>query len=466
MRIYNTLTRKIDEFKPLNGEEVKVYTCGPTVYDYQHIGNWFTYIRYDLLIRTLIINGYKPNWIMNITDVGHLSSDQDSGEDKLVSGALREHKTAWEVADFYIKDFLSGLSKLNISQPTQIPRATEHIDDQINMISKLEEKGFTYTIDDGVYFDSSKFDDYSKLAKLDLQNQSAGKRVPSNPQKRNSYDFALWKFCPKDSKRDMQWDSPWGTGFPGWHIECSAMILKYLGATIDIHSGGIDHIPVHHTNEIAQSQSANGKPLANYWMHTNHIFIDDQKISKSLRNGVTLKDVVDEGYELEALRLLCLESHYRTQSKFGWDELRSASYRLDNYRALAVLQFQPAASSNISDSDLEDYINKIKEYMNEDLNTPQVMAILSEAADKLRDSLVSKTQVPLLKKLVTYIDAALGFSLSELTDITEDQKALISQRTFARNSKSWELSDQIRDKLLEQGIALSDRDQQTIWYKV
>ena len=245
----------------------------------------------DILIRTLKANGLNPKWVMNITDVGHLVSDGDEGEDKLEKGALREGKTAWEIAKFYEEEFIADMKRLNILQPDFMPRATEHIDDQISLIKILEEKGFTYKISDGIYFDSSKFPSYSDFARLDLDEQQPGKRVEINPEKKRPSDFALWKFSPTDHQRDMEWDSPWGRGFPGWHIECSAIAMKLLGETIDIHCGGIDHIPVHHTNEIAQSQSASGKPLARHWMHSNHIMVNDQKISKSLGNSITLTDI-------------------------------------------------------------------------------------------------------------------------------------------------------------------------------
>ncbi|HET7529263.1 MAG TPA: cysteine--tRNA ligase, partial [Candidatus Saccharimonadales bacterium] len=324
MRLYNTLTKQTDDIRPLNGSEVGIYTCGPTVYDYPHIGNWFTFIRYDLLVRTLKASGLSPKWVMNITDVGHLVSDADEGEDKLEKGARREGRSAWEVADFYTNYFLRGLERLNISKPDELPRATQHIDSQIEFIRKLEEKGYTYQISDGIYYDTSKFPQYAEFASLDLDEQQAGARVEPNPEKRNPSDFALWKFSPKDRQRDMEWDSPWGKGFPGWHIECSAMVKNYFGDTVDIHSGGIDHVPVHHTNEIAQSQALTGKPLANYWMHTNHILIDDKKIAKSEGNGLTLEELEEKGYGLDVLRLLVLQSHYRTQSKFSWEELDAA----------------------------------------------------------------------------------------------------------------------------------------------
>ena len=303
MKLYNTLTRSVEDLAPLEPPKVRLYTCGPTVYDYPHIGNWFAYLRWDLLVRALKANGLEPEWVMNITDVGHLVSDADDGEDKLEKGARREGKTAWDVAAFYTDYFLNGLQRLNILTPGQICKATEHIAEQIELIQKLEEKGFTYVTSDGVYYDTAKFPAYAAFARLDLDDLQAGARVEHNTEKRNISDFALWKFSPKDRQRDMEWDSPWGKGFPGWHIECSAMSMKYLGDTLDIHTGGIEHIPIHHTNEIAQSEAATGKRFCNVWLHSNHITVEGEKIAKSLGNGILLEEIEQRGLPLEALRL-------------------------------------------------------------------------------------------------------------------------------------------------------------------
>lgn len=463
IKLYNTLTKEVEQVSPLECNSIKVYSCGPTVYDHQHIGNWFTYIRYDLLIRTLKLNGLNPTWVINITDVGHLTSDADSGEDKLVTGAEREKKTAWEVANFYTQAFLSGLKKLNIFEPNHIPKASDHISEQVEFIKGLETKGLTYAIDDGVYFDSSKFPEYSKLARLNIQEQEAGKRVSYNPQKHNISDFALWKLSPIDQKRDMEWDSPWGKGFPGWHIECSAMILKYLGPTVDIHCGGIDHIPVHHTNEIAQSESLTGKKLANIWMHTNHILLDEAKISKSLGNGITLDDITEKGYELEALRLLCLESHYRTQSKFGWSQLDAAANRLRDYRAAAALKWQPVSGAGGDNALFDEFRANILSYLNNDLNTPLVLAMIGQFADQVRSKHISSEQVAKFNEVLDLIDQALGLTLSKHPDISEDQKDLIEQRDIARSHNDWTLADKIRADLDGQGIELNDTELQTQW---
>jgi cysteinyl-tRNA synthetase len=465
MRIFNTASRTIEEFQPQQAPVVSVYTCGPTVYDYSHVGHWFTYVRMDTLIRTLRANGYQPNWIMNITDVGHLTSDADEGEDKLEKGAQREGKTAWEVADFYTEDFLAGMHDLNISTPTKITKATEHIPEQVHLIQTLEEKGYTYTISDGVYFDTSKFPDYGKFAQLDLDEQQAGARVTYNPEKRNPSDFALWKFSPSTSKRDMEWDSPWGKGFPGWHIECSAMSMKYLGDTLDIHTGGIDHIPVHHTNEIAQSEAATGKAFARYWLHSNHITINGEKVSKSLGNGIRLSDIYERGYSAEALRLHVIESHYRSQSKFSWESLDAAKNRLNDLYALAALRYQ--AKDVVHDAGtiaLVEVPVRIKELLSEDLASPQALAFLSQASVQLQTVLIDKSMLPDFEAMLAGIDDLLGLRLSELQDIQDTHKSLIAKRELARSNKDWNESDRIRDELLQAGIGLRDTTYGAIWF--
>lgn len=329
MQLYNPQTGLDEEFRPINPPKVTFYSCGPTVYDTPHIGNWFTFIRYDILYRTLVAAGYDIDWVMNITDVGHLVSDADDGEDKLEKGAKRESTTAWDVAKKYSDYFVDGMQRLNISKPTALPKATDHIQEQIELIQKLEANGHTYSIDDGVYFDTSTFDDYGRMAKLDLEHLKEGARVEVNSQKKHPSDFALWKFSPKNEKRDMEWKSPWGVGFPGWHLECSAMAMKYLGETLDIHAGGIDHIPVHHTNEIAQSEGATGKTFANYWVHMNFILVDGKKMSKSAGTFITLEDIESKGFDLMAFRLMVLQSHYRTEAHFSWENLEAAQNRLN-----------------------------------------------------------------------------------------------------------------------------------------
>lgn len=465
MKLFNTLTRRIEEVKPQSPPKVTVYTCGPTVYDYAHIGHWFNYVRMDSLIRTIRASGLKPDWVMNITDVGHLTSDADEGEDKLEKGARREGKTAWQVAEFYTEDFLEGMKALNMLQPDKIVKATDHIGEQIDLIQKLEAKGYTYVIDDGVYYDTAKFKHYADFARLDLDEQQATERVIVNPQKRQPQDFALWKFSPKDRKRDMEWESPWGKGFPGWHIECSAMSMKYLGPTLDIHTGGIDHVSVHHTNEIAQSEAVTGQRFANYWMHSNHVTINDQKISKSLGNGIRLKDVTDKGIPLMAVRLHILESHYRSQSKFSWQSLEAAVNRLQDYHAMAALRWQPRTVSHDTGTfALEDVPTQLAGIMANDLNTPQALALLSDVSDQLRAVHIELDMVDHFEIMLRGIDDLLGLDLMSVADITNEQKALIARREEARVRQDWAESDKLRGELAKQGLGVQDHPHGPIWY--
>lgn len=464
MRLYNTLTRKKETITPINQNAVTVYTCGPTVYDYPHIGNWFTFIRYDLLVRVLASETIQPTWIMNITDVGHLVSDADDGEDKLEKGAKREGKTAWDVAAYYGDYFAKGLARLNITQPTHLPRATEHINEQIALVTTLEQKGYTYVIDDGVYFDTSKFEAYASFAHLDLDDLQAGARVEHNTQKRNISDFALWKFSPKDQTRDMEWDSPWGKGFPGWHLECSAMAMKYLGETIDIHAGGIDHIPVHHTNEIAQSEAATGQRFANYWMHTNHITVENEKISKSLGNGITLEDIEAKGYSLEAFRLHILESHYRSQSKFSWAALEAANNRYNQYLAMAQQRWQATAQGNVTSDTISEAKDIITNHLQDDLNTPQALAALSKLENEINDHGIHVNANEAFVAFLKWIDAVLGIKLNQEADLNDEQKQLISQRNTAREQRDWQAADTLRDQLTEKyGITLNDTSYGATW---
>lgn len=470
MKLYNTLSRQVEDIIPINPKITTVYTCGPTVYDYPHIGNWFTFIRYDLLVRTLRVSGKHPKWVMNITDVGHLVSDADEGEDKLEKGARRENKTAWDVAKFYSNYFIEGLKRLNISKPDYLPRATEHIIEQIDLIATLEAKGFTYTIDDGVYFDTSKFEGYADFAQLDVDDLLAGARVEINPQKRNVTDFALWKFSPKDHQRDMEWDSPWGKGFPGWHIECSAMSMKYLGETIDIHSGGIDHIPVHHTNEIAQSEAATGKRFATYWMHTNHILINDEKISKSLGNSILLEDIEKHGFSFEDLRFLVLQSHYRTQSKFSWDTMTGAQNALRNIRNDFSWIYQSGIQRDKPleglDTSLEKGQQEILEALEDDLDTPKAIAILHQLSAGFAFLPASQLDIPIVEKFAKFINDALGIHILDKYELPEDIRELLDTREKARNDKDWEQSDKLRDELQGKGIGVRDTPNGVIWYRL
>ncbi|MEO6761257.1 MAG: cysteine--tRNA ligase [Candidatus Saccharimonadales bacterium] len=468
MRLYNTLTRQIDEVVPQNAPDITVYTCGPTVYDYLHVGNWFTYIREDILIRTLKASGLKPKWVMNITDVGHLVSDADDGEDKLEKGARREGKTAWDVAKFYTEYFEKGMERLNMLKPDFLPRATDHIQDQIELVQKLEAKGFTYKTSDGVYYDTSKFPKYADFARLDLDEQEAGKRVNFNPEKRNKADFALWKFSPKDHQRDMEWDSPWGKGFPGWHVECSAMSMKYLGETLDIHAGGIDHVPVHHTNEIAQSEAATGKQFATYWMHSNHITIEGKKISKSFGNGITLEDIEAKGYSLEVLRLHVLESHYRSQSKFSWESLAAAKNRLNVLHAWADLRHQTSVDVMPDELDLlfKELRGSVLSALQDDLNTPVALVSFNKIINYMSNIQIPGVEGKYTDGTLAFLDDLLGLQLSARPDITYQQKEIITEREQARTAQDWAKSDKLREQLEKQGIGLRDIPNGAIWFRL
>ncbi|GAC1386889.1 MAG: cysteine--tRNA ligase [Candidatus Saccharimonadales bacterium] len=467
MKLYNTLTRHIDDIKPIQQPTVSVYTCGPTVYDYAHIGHWFNYIRMDMLIRTLKASGYMPTWVMNITDVGHLVSDADEGEDKLEKGARREGKTAWDIARFYTEDFLECMKLLDMVQPDHIVKATDHITEQIALIEILEGKGYTYVIDDGVYFDTSRFPGYAAFARLDLNDQQVGARITVNKQKRKSSDFALWKFSPTDRTRDMEWDSPWGKGFPGWHIECSAMSMKYLGETIDIHTGGIDHIPVHHTNEIAQSEAATERRFANHWMHSNHVMVNGEKVSKSLGNGIRLQDIVDRGFSPRVVRLHVLESHYRSQSKFSWESLEAARNRLHTYYDMAALRWQAQEhATNDNNLNLAEVSDDILSYLQDDLDTPSALAKLSEISASINDNLISAdgiNDVATFEAMLQKLDDLFGLGLMEVKDLNSAQKELLAQRHVAREQKLWQQSDDLREVLAKQGIAVRDVAVGQIW---
>lgn len=462
MKLYNTLSREVEVFEPLEPGRVKLYACGLTVYSQPHIGNWVAYIYWDVLVRVLRASGYEVEHVQNITDVGHLTSDEDAGEDKMLAGALREGKTAWEVADKYIRiaDH-EAYEELGLIRPTHMPRATEYIQQQIDFVKVLEEKGYTYRIDDGIYFDTSRLSNYGELARLDIEGLRFGARVEATGKK-SPTDFAVWKFSPQDQKRDMEWDSPWGTGFPGWHLECSVMIRELLGNTIDIHAGGIDHIPVHHTNEIAQSEVVTGRPLANYWSHANHIKVDGQKMSKSLGNIYTLQDIKDKGYDLRAFKLMVLGKHYRTEGNFSWEILEAAQNRLKNWRTVAAYVWQP---QDIKSLDRQEYKAQLLESLQDDLNTPMLVAQLDAVFNEIETSGVSSDDVQQLRELLDFINETLGIDLWT-DDITDEQKRLIGEREQARSGQDWAKSDELRDILAEQGIGVKDTPQGTVWNRL
>jgi cysteinyl-tRNA synthetase len=474
MRIYNTLTRRLEDFSPIKPPRVGLYTCGPTVYYYPHIGNWRTFVFEDVLRRALIFLGYDVVHVMNITDVGHLTGDNvgdaDVGEDRIEKAAKQEGKTAWEVARFYTKDFVESRTKLNILPPTHFVSATDHIGDQIALIKKIEEKGFTYVTDLGVYFDVSKLPSYGILGGQKMIDKRVATReeLKEDPQKRNPFDFALWKFSyvggrsfnpqtdDPSNRRHMEWDSPWGVGFPGWHIECSAMSMKYLGEQFDIHTGGVDHIAIHHTNEIAQSLAATGKIPAKYWMHGEFLKVDGRRMGKSLGNAYTLHDIEDKGYEPLALRYLYLGAHYRDTLNFTWRSIDAAQKSLDNLRDL-VLSAKTDKNRTILSSEKErkinDFSTSFRDAVEDDLNTSKALAVLWQA---LKSNIPSEDKYD----LVLTFDEVLGLGLSslesELFEIPKEVEDLIRKRESLRKAGDFKAADELRERIESMGFRVED----------
>lgn len=441
--LYNTLTHKIEEFGPIKDRKVGLYTCGPTVYQYAHIGNFRTYIFEDVLKRTLALFGYKVKHVMNITDVGHLASDEDTGEDKVEREAKRQKKTAWDIARFYEKDFIKGLKELNISAPDIWARATEHIKEQVGLIKKLEKSGYTYKISDGIYFDTSKFKHYGALLKAKPRDLEVSERITVQG-KRNPEDFALWKFSPAGVKRDMEWNSPWGKGFPGWHIECSAMSMKYLGTHFDIHAGGIDHIPVHHTNEIAQSEAATGQKFVNYWLHGNFLQVDGKRMGKSEGNYLTLDELKKLRFEPLDYRYLTLTAHYRSPLHFSIEALKSAANARKHLMGLLERAYQikkmPDHKAQI------EFKNKFLEAVTDDLDIPKALAVLWNYAEKIS------------AKDFLWADKILGLGLGKIKPIKISLavKKLLKIREGYRIKKEWENSDKIREEIKKLGFLVED----------
>ena len=462
LKFYNTPNRELEEFHPINPKNVKIYTCGPTVYASPHIGNWVAFIYWDILVRTLHLNGYNVTRTMNITDVGHLVSDEDDGEDKLEKGARREGKTAWEVAEFYTAEFLNGMRELNLVKPENLSKATDFIPEQIKIIEVLSKKGFTYETSDGIYFDTAKFPRYANFAHLDLDNLKAGARVNFNPDKRNLSDFALWKWSPEGQKRDMEWEFRGRMGFPGWHLECSAIAINTLGETIDIHTGGIDHIPVHHTDEIAQSETFTGKTFSNYWLHCNHMKSEGQKISKSLGNGFNLEELKSRGFSTIDFKMFVLQSQYQTESNFNFESLQAAKNRLKNWQNVANMRWQIKGSEGETPSLAAK--NAILEEINENLDTPKALAKIDEVFSEIIKANPEKLNCQNLIELLEFIDDLLGLNLLGSTpDISDDIKQKIIERNAARTEKDWVKSDKIRDELLSKNIVLRDTPKKSFW---
>lgn len=449
MKLYNTRTRKKEEFTSITPPNVGMYCCGPTVYNYAHIGNLRTYVFEDLLRRVLEFNGFKVNHVMNITDVGHLTSDADAGEDKMKKGAEREHKNVWEIAEHYTNAFMKDMERLNLLSPTETPKATDCIKDMVEVIKKLETNGYTYQGENGnVYFDTEKFEKYGDLAQLDKQELQAGARIEVDPNKKHPHDFVLWFVESKHGEQDMRWDSPWGYGFPGWHIECSAMSHKHLGDQFDIHCGGIDHVPVHHTNEIAQSEGAFGKsPWVNFWMHGEFLTLkDNEKMAKSEGNFLTLQTLIDKGYSPLDYRYMCLQAHYRKQLMFDWEGLDAAK------TGFRRLKDKVMALNHQLGHPLGLQLDKFTNAISEDLNLPQALALTWEVVD---DNELSDAD-----KLATIMkfDEVLGLNLTEVIEfnIPDEIQTLIDKRNKAREEKDWAKSDEIRDQIQDSGWIVKD----------
>lgn len=503
LEIFNTLTRKKELFKPLKYNEVRLYTCGPTVYSYAHIGNLRTYVFEDVFKRVLEFNGFKVKHVMNITDVGHLTSDADTGEDKLEVGAKRENRSVWEIAEFYTKIFFEDIRRLNIVFPNIICKATDHIKEMEELIKNLQKKGYTYWIDDGIYYDTSKFKKYGKLAKLDLKKLKPGARVEKNPQKKNPYDFALWKFSPTDHKRQMEWSFEDELildnqefkrlqklsnenanvnilnsvnsgkirkvkvnfiGFPGWHIECSAMSMKYLGDTFDVHCGGIDHIPVHHTNEIAQAEAATGKKFVNYWVHGDFLVLKSSaKMAKSGENFLTLQALVDKGYSPLDYRYFVLTANYRSQLEFSWKNLDAARKSLQSLKQHVKILKQNK-DEKTSGAKLREYEKRFENAINDDLNTPEALSVMWNLI-RTKEKISFEDKL----KLILEFDKIFGLKLDEEDveeKLSEEVENLIRKREETRKSKDFETSDEIRDQLKEMGISLEDTPTGVKWKKI
>ena len=450
--LYNSLNRQKEEFIPLHEGQVGLYTCGPTVYNFAHIGNLRTYIFEDILKRVLRYNDYRVKHVMNITDVGHLTGDRDMGEDKMEKGAQREGRSAWEIAEFYTRAFKEDLARLNILPPDIWVKATDTIEDQIALIKTLEEKGYSYQTSDGIYFDTSKFADYTKLSHQDIESLQEGARVEKNPEKRNPTDFALWKFSPADIRRQMEWASPWGIGFPGWHIECSAMSMKYLGDQLDIHCGGTDHINIHHTNEIAQSEAATGKKFFNFWMHGAFLIIaGGKKMAKSEENFLTLESAfLRQNLNPLVYRFATFQTHYRKPMEYSEESVQASRNGLQHLQnqVRQVTQNSAGRDGTINEA----YKNKFQEAVNDDLNMPRTMAVVQE---------MLKSTISDAEKHATIMDydRVLGLSLDQVAApqaLPAEVQKLVEDRSAARAAKDWSGSDRLRDAIQDLGYTVQD----------
>lgn len=462
LSLYNTFSKKKELFKPLKKGQVSLYTCGPTVYDYDHLGHAWNYTQADILRRVLEYNGYRVKHQLNITDVGHLESSADTGEDKIEKSAREKKKSVWQIAKYFTKIYFANRKKLNILEPHIISKATDHIPEMIALIKKIFQKGSAYQIDDGVYFSVEKFPRYGLLSGNTLKKLKAGARIEINPQKKHPADFALWKITPKNINRQMEWDSPWGKGFPGWHIECSAMSMKYLGPTIDIHTGGEDNIFPHHECEIAQSETATGKKFVRYWFHPRFLTVEGQKMSKSLKNFYTLTDIEKKGFSPLDLRYLFLTSHYRSKLNFTWQSLianQKSLITLHNF----LLNLQLSSPKKTTGISLKKYQENFLKAINNDLNIPRALAVLWQLIGDYYKK-PDKFNVGEIYKLILDWDKIFGLNLKKvkLPLISQKIKKLIKKRDELRRGKKWQEADDLRKKIITLGYLLEDTPQGTV----
>lgn len=459
LKLYNTMVRKMEDFIPLKDGEVSIYGCGPTVYNFAHIGNLRTYIFEDILRRTLLYCGYKINHVMNITDVGHLTDDADSGEDKMEKSARETGKTVWDIAKFYTEAFFKDTDSLNILRPEIVCKATDHVQDMIDLISTLEKKNFTYFTGGNVYFSIDKFENYGKLALLDRQKLHAGARIEVDTNKKNPHDFVLWFTKSKFENHAMVWDSPWGKGYPGWHIECSAMSMKYLGETFDIHCGGIDHINVHHTNEIAQSEAATGKKWVNYWLHGEFLVMNKEKMAKSAGNFLTLEVLKEKGYDPLDYRYFCLAGHYRSQLQFSWESLDGArTARLGIIEKLKLLYINGKSYNIPIEGGALKYKEEFKASIDDDLNCPKVLAVfwtmLKDSTLSAEEKIALSFDFDRITALSIKEQLEKGESVEE--EIPESVKQLAEDRSEARKRKDFKEADRLRDEIATLGYEIKD----------
>ena len=452
LRIYNTMDRRKEDFIPLSDKKVTMYSCGPTVYNYAHIGNLRTYIFMDIFRRTLRYDGYKLKGVMNITDVGHLMSDGDDGEDKMEKASREQKKSPYEIAEYYTKIFFDDLAKLNIGRPEIIAKATDHIADMIKYVQALLDKGYAYEIDDGIYFDIGKFPEYGKLSRLNLEEQQAGARVEVNSQKRHPADFARWKKA--EPNHIMQWESPWGMGYPGWHIECSTMSRKYLGDVFDIHTGGVDHIPVHHENEIAQSEALVGKKTVDYWVHGEFMLVNNGKMSKSLGNTYTIADLEKKGYSAMDFRYFCLNTHYRKKLNFTFEGLDGA--KTAYARLLAVLYKHKTSQTKTDDDKIEDYKKQFADAINDDLNIPLALGVLWKAVKEPASRDIYDMALDFDKVFGLSLDKARPDETAPAEEIPQEIIELAQKRADAKKAKNYAEADALRAEINSRGYSVTD----------